>query len=86
MILRTAKEKGAKSLAIPSLGVGILNYPAQVSAKILFEEIIAFHARNPGSDVKYYLVVYEKNIHQEFSKEYAQKMNSAPPLQKVNLL
>ena len=65
-------------MAIPSLGVGNLNYPAHVSANIIYEEIIYFSARNPDSVTKYLLVIYDPKIFDEFSKVHAQKMNSAP--------
>ena len=84
VILRTAKDNGVKSIAFPSLGVGNLHYPAQVSAKILFEELISFHAKNPGTDMKFFCVVFDQGIHKEFSKEYAKKMNTALPTKKVS--
>ena len=84
-ILRTAKDEGVQSIAFPSLGVGNLNYPAETSAKILFEEIITFHERNPTSDLKFHFVIYDQSAYLAFSKEYAQKMNSAPAKKKVSL-
>lgn len=74
------------SLAIPSLGVGNLHYPAQTSAKILFEEVIDFHARNPGTGMKYHFVIYDQPTHQDFSKEYALKMSSTVPQKRVGCL
>ncbi len=85
-ILRTARAEGVQSLAIPSLGVGNLNYPADVSAKILFEEIIAFHGRNPNSNMTFHFVVFDQSAYLEFSKVYAQKMNSASSTKKVGLI
>ena len=84
-ILRTAKSSGVSSIAIPSLGVANLSYPASVSARILLDELIAFHNANPSTSVKnFHLVIYDKSTHQVFSKEYASKMssrNASPPQQ-----
>ncbi len=74
-ILRIAKSNSISSIAIPSLGVANLSYPENVSARILFEEIIAFHSRYPNSIQKYMLVIYDKNVFQTFSKEFAQQMS-----------
>ena len=75
-VLQTAKGKGLKSIAIPSLGVGNLNYPASVSARILFDQVIAFHAQFPNASIqKFHFVIFEKKVYEEFSKEYAQRMN-----------
>lgn len=83
-ILRTAKEKNAKFVAIPSLGVGNLHFSAHTSAEIIYDEIICFSHRNPGSVMKYLLVIYDQKAFDEFSKVHAQKMNSAPAI-KVSL-
>ena len=83
-ILRTAKENKVKSLAFPSLGGGNLHYPASTSAKILFEEIIAFRARNRNHDITFFCVVFDKATFKDFNKEYAQRINSAPPPKKVS--
>lgn len=75
-MLLTAKQKSVVSIAIPSLGVGNLNYPASVSARILFDQVIAFHAQFPTASVqRFHFVIYEKKVYEEFSKEYAQRMN-----------
>ena len=75
-VLKTAKEKDVKSIAIPSLGVGNLNYPASVSARILFGEVIAFHTQFPNASLqKFHFVIFEKKVYEEFSKEYARRMN-----------
>ena len=75
-LLQRAKKKGVTSIAIPSLGVGNLNYPASVSARILFDQVIAFHAQFPKATIqKFHFVIYEKKVYEEFSKEYAQRMN-----------
>ena len=75
-VLKTANERCVKSIAIPSLGVGNLNYPASVSARILFDEVIAFRAQFPNASIqKFHFVIFEKKVYEEFSKEYAQRMN-----------
>ena len=75
-MLQTAKEKGVTSIAIPSLWVGNLSYPASVSARILFDQVIAFHAQFPNATLqKFHFVVYEKKVYEDFSKEYAQRMS-----------
>lgn len=84
--MRTAKDNGVTSLAIPSLGVGNLHYPARTSAKILFEEVIEFHTRNPAAGMKYQFVIYDQATHEEFSKEYAEKMSIAVPQRRVSLM
>ena len=84
-ILRTAEKTGAKSLAIPSLGVGNLHFPARISAKILFDEVITFQSRNSGLGMKFHFVIFDQKVHQEFSKEFAEKMSSPMPQRKVSL-
>ena len=84
-ILRTALANGATSLAFPSLGVGALHFPADVSAKALFDEIVEFHARNPGVTMKSNIVVFDGATYQEFSKEYARKMGSTLPQRVVSI-
>ncbi len=85
-VLQTAKGKGVKSIAIPSLGVGNLNYPASVSARILFDQVIAFHAQFPNASIqKFHFVIYEKKVYEEFSKEYAQRMNDGAQVHHTNL-
>ena len=85
-ILRTAKDEGVQSLAFPSLGVGNLNYPAETSARILFEEIIAFHERNRSCNMQFHFVIFDQPAYLEFSKEYARKMNSTQPKSKVSIM
>ena len=85
-VLQAAKEKGVSSIAIPSLGVGNLNYPASVSARILFDQVIAFHAQFPKASLrKFHFVIYEKKTYDEFSKEYARRMNDGVPVSFENI-
>ena len=83
-VLRTAEKSGAKSLAIPSLGVGSHHFPAQISAKILFDEVIAFQSQNSALGMKFHFVIFDQEVHQEFSKEFAEKMSSPMPQRKVS--
>ena len=75
-ILHSAKEKGATSIAIPSLGTGNLHFPAGISANIIYEEIMSFNGQNLGSSIKYILVIFDQKDYKEFSKVHAQKMGS----------
>ena len=50
--------------------MGSLCYPAHTSAKILFEEVVEFQARNPGADIQYHFVVHDQRTYQEFQKEF----------------
>lgn len=71
-------------MAIPSLGVGNLNYPAHVSATIIYDEIIYFSDQNPGSVTKYFLVIYDQKTFDEFSKVHAQKISAPAKPTKVS--
>lgn len=84
VILRTAKQNGVKSLAIPSIGVGKPQYPPKLSANILFEEVLAFHTQNPGVDMKFHFVILDKKVYQEFSEEYAEKTSNILPQTRVS--
>ena len=83
-ILRAARAKGVTSIVIPSLGVGNLHYPADVSARILFDEVMAFHARNPSAIQMFYFVIYQKQVYETFNKEYAQLMTGSSTRQQVH--
>ena len=82
-ILRAAHAKGVASIAIPSLGVGNLHYPADVSARILFDEVMAFHARNPSPIQTFHFVIYQKQVYEAFNKEYVQLMTGRSTHQQV---
>ena len=84
-LLRAAHAKGLTSIVIPSLGVGNLHYPANVSARILFDEVIAFHTRNPSAIQMFHFVIYKKEDYQAFNKEYAQLMSGGSGSQQVRL-
>ncbi len=82
-ILRIAEDNGVTSIAIPSLGVGKLHYPAHISAKIILKEITEFQARKPGTNIEFNLVVFDQDHYQEFSKQYAREIGSAQPQKRV---
>lgn len=73
-IFRIAKSNNVSSIAIPSLGVANLGYPVSVSARILFQEVIAFHTQYPNPIQKFIFVIYEKKVFQAFSTEYAHEI------------
>lgn len=73
------------SIAIPSLGVANLDYPASVSAQILFEEVISFHMRSPNSILKFIFVIYEKKVYQVFSKQFAKCMSDGIQTPQVHI-
>ena len=74
-ILCIGKNMSVSSIAIPSLGLANLGFPANISARILFQEVIAFHAQYPNSIQKFVFVIYEKTVFQAFSKEFADQMS-----------
>ena len=82
-ILQTAREKGIKSLAIPSLGAANLNYPADRSAQITFEEVMAFRSRYPSAVHSVCFAVYDPEVYRVYSQEYVKAMNTgrATPVQ-----
>ena len=84
-LLRTAHVKGLTSIVIPSIGVGNLHYPVNVSARILFDEVIAFHARNPSAIQMFHFVIYKKEDYQAFNKEYAQLLSGGSVSEQVRL-
>ena len=84
-LLRTAHAKGLTSIVIPSLGVGNLHYPVNVSARILFDEVIAFHARNPSAIQMFHFVIYKKEDYEAFNKEYTQHMSGGSVFKQVRL-
>ncbi len=82
-ILRTAKEKKVSSIAIPSLGIGNLHFPASVSARIIYEEILSFRGQIPQLSLNYVLVIFESKHYKEFSKVHAQKNDNTKMVKKV---
>lgn len=74
-IFRTAKQEGRSSIAIPSLGAANLHFPASVSAKILFDEVVSFHVQNPTAIQTYHFVVYKDDDYDEFKRVYDQRLS-----------
>lgn len=61
-ILHTATFLGAKSVAIPSVGTGMLNYPRRDCAALAMEEVRRFlQSRDEGGLEKIVFVVYSYN-------------------------
>ena len=79
-ILRTAKNEGASSIAIPSLGVANLAYPCSVSAKILFDEVVSFHAQNRTAIQSFTFVIFRDGDHKVFKQEYEARVAKAANL------
>ena len=59
-----------KSIAIPCLGVANLGYPADLSASLLFKEVIEFHVRYPSALDRMTIVVYRDRDFGPFNAEY----------------
>ena len=74
VILRTAKQEGRSSIAIPSLGTANLGYPSSVSAKALLDEVVAFHTQNPTAIQMYHFVVYKESDFDVFKQEYDKQL------------
>ena len=79
-ILRTAQGEGASSIAIPSLGVANLNYPCKVAAGILFDEVVAFHARNRTAIQSFIFVIFREEDHKIFKQEHEARVTRAASL------
>jgi len=67
-LLQKAKDKNVGSIAFPSLGVGNLGYSPSLSASTICEEIIAFRNSCPESITKYYLVIFDTKVYEEFKQ------------------
>ena len=50
--LKRCNSNGKRSIAFPAIGTGVLGFPRDVVAKILFEETKEFEKRNPNSSIK----------------------------------
>ena len=62
-ILTEASKKGVMSLAFPAIGTGILAFPADVVATVLFDVVDNFSMKNPGTSItEVKFVVYEKDL------------------------
>ena len=47
--LQLAHAKGYKSLALPALGTGFLRYPTEEACKCMFQTVIDWVQKNPGT-------------------------------------
>ncbi|XP_038045720.1 protein mono-ADP-ribosyltransferase PARP14-like [Patiria miniata] len=62
-LLQQADIIKACSLAIPALGTGSLDYPADVTARVMYEAVAAFSSKHPTGvlkDIRF--VVYDKDV------------------------
>uniref|UniRef100_A0ABM0M7L8 Poly [ADP-ribose] polymerase 14-like n=1 Tax=Saccoglossus kowalevskii TaxID=10224 RepID=A0ABM0M7L8_SACKO len=61
--LNTAAQSGYKSIAFPAIGTGGLGFPRDVTAEIMYEEVIAYINDNPASSVsEIRFVVYDQDF------------------------
>ena len=57
-----ASTKNCKSIAIPALGTGFLNYPATTVAKCMYDAVINWQSNKPRTQLKSFtFVLYSKN-------------------------
>ena len=60
--LNHANRNGFKSIALPAMGTGNLGFPRDVVAEMMFNSVIEFSKKNPGTSVKdVRLVLYDKD-------------------------
>ena len=60
--LQLASMKGFKSIALPAMGTGNLGFPRDVVAETMFNSVIEFSKKNPGTSVKdVRFVLYDKD-------------------------
>ncbi|XP_038071238.1 protein mono-ADP-ribosyltransferase PARP14-like [Patiria miniata] len=81
-LMEHAEQDGMLSIAIPALGTGNLNYPADVTARVMYESVLEFSSQHPNGvlkDVRF--VVYEKDVStvQCFESEIQRLMTPATP-------
>lgn len=70
--LKKCDEKGAKSIAFPSIGTGNLGYPNDVVAKVMIKEIFNYLSSNKRSKInKVYLMIFMKDTFLSFQSEMA---------------
>ncbi|XP_077865003.1 protein mono-ADP-ribosyltransferase PARP14-like [Saccoglossus kowalevskii] len=68
--LNTAAQSDYKSIAFPAIGTGGLGFPGDATAKIMYEEVIAYINANPSSSVSdIRFVVYDFLAIQAFEDE-----------------
>ena len=62
-ILEQAMKQGMTSIAIPAIGTGNLNFPRDVTARVMYETVADFSKDNPTSatnDIRFW--VYDKDV------------------------
>lgn len=68
--LKKCEEKGAKSIAFPSIGTGNLGYPNNVVAKIMVKEIFDYFSFTKKSVIKtVYLTIFMSDTYMSFQAE-----------------
>ena len=85
-ILRTAQGEGVSSIAIPSLGVASLNYPAKLAAEILFDEVVTFYAQNRTATQSFIFVIFRDEDYKIFKLEHETRVTKAASLASRSLL
>ena len=50
--LQLANSKGYKSIALPALGTGYLNYPKSTAAKMMYDAVLDWSAKTPKASLK----------------------------------
>lgn len=61
-VLDLASNKGFKSLALPALGTGYLNYPKTIAAKCMYDAVISWAGKHSKSSLKTVrFVMYKKD-------------------------
>ena len=55
--LELADKRGMTSLAFPALGTGVLGFPADIVARLLFETIQDYEYVNPDTGIRSVLLV-----------------------------
>ena len=69
-IFQKAIEYRYRSISIPCLGSVGLGYPASVTAKIVFEEIITFLSENPQTIMHFHIIVFRTSDFNAYAKEF----------------
>ena len=61
-VLDLASTKGYKSLALPAMGTGYLNYPKNIAAKCAYDATVSWAAKHPKSSLNLVrFVMYSKD-------------------------
>ncbi|XP_038071270.1 protein mono-ADP-ribosyltransferase PARP14-like isoform X2 [Patiria miniata] len=81
-LMEDAEQNEMLSIAIPALGTGNLNYPADVTARVMYESVLEFSSQHPNGvlkDIRF--VVYDKDVKtiQCFESEIQRLLNPASP-------